>query len=393
MVTKKMNNVDLRAEGIGRREVLSFARLDGLLDAPLDGFDARLAALVESTRSLEVSLAIPTGRVDAAPAPGATVTWPRLYDHQVRRIERPDREAEFRMARRYEFARARAADALTRVGMDEEQRIATLKQGSSALELPAGRNRNRSQSWASQCLVELEMLRNLYVEQSLYVVLACVPRYRNLGIDTPDLVQEGNASLFQAIDGFDWRRDVRFKTYAQYWVHQAMLKALYNASRTVRVPVWVQKALRKIDRAAAAMRSEGREPTSETIGEQLDLPANRVEELLATRRRSVSLDATVGSGDGGTLAQLLPDDSAESVEDLVGDGNLREQLDAMLADLPSREQMILDRRFGLSGSEPETLGEIATDLGITAERVRQLQKAALGRLQRPAKLQRLVAFA
>ena len=235
-------------------------------------------------------------------------------------------------------------------------------------------------------------IRDSYVEGALYIVLSTVNRYRNLGVDSQDLVQEGNASLFQAIDGFDWRRDVRFRTYAQYWVHQAVLKMLYNSSRTVRVPIWVQKVLGKIRKAQEAGRREGRELSNAEIAATIDVPVSKVDWVLSTRRFAVSLDAEVGGDDGASLGQLLADEDQVPVPESVPAGDLSAVLDDVMSDLPQREQGILRRRFGLDGDEPETLGEIAQDLGITAERVRQLQNAALGRIKRPGKLRRLQAF-
>ncbi|MCA8978205.1 MAG: sigma-70 family RNA polymerase sigma factor, partial [Planctomycetes bacterium] len=203
---------------------------------------------------------------------------------------------------------------------------------------------------------------------------------------------EGNASLFQAIDGFDWRRDVRFRTYAQYWVQQAVLKVLYNHSRTVRVPIWVQKVLGKIRRVQEAGRREGRELSATEIAERLDLPVEKVKWVLGSRRYAVSLDAEVGNEDGATLGQLMPDESIEPVPDAISPGNLKATLVAAMADLPDRERRILSSRFGLDGQEPRTLGDIASEYGITPERVRQLQNAALQRLQKPVKLKMLQAF-
>ena len=200
--------------------------------------------------------------------------------------------------------------------------------------------------------------------------------------------------MFQAIKGFDWRREVRFKTYAVYWIQQAILKTLYNASRTVRVPIWVQKAFRKIRRMQEqAVHDHGVLPDPLTVGRALDMPAERVEEILAVRRYAVSLDAQVAGDEGFSLAQALPDEAAEPLHETVVEGDLGGELAAVLEDLPEREQMILRRRFGLDGNEPETLAEIAKDLGVTAERVRQLQKAALERLQRPRPMSRLKMFA
>jgi RNA polymerase primary sigma factor len=303
-----------------------------------------------------------------------------------------DRDEEFRMARRHEFVRELIRIGLVRHGVREDQAAdLTRRPAREMLDVlsklpPAGRG------WIELMVGQFEELRNLYVEGALYIVLGTVNRYRGLGVDTADLIQEGNASLFQAIDGFDWRRDVRFRTYAQYWVHQAVLKVLYNHSRTVRIPIWVQKLLGKIRRAQEAGRREGQELTADEIGRRIGVTAERVEWILSTRRYSVSIDAESSHEAGGSLAQVLPDHGLVPIPESIPVGDLRVALDEAMADLPVREQGILRRRFGLDGEEPQTLGEIAVDLGITAERVRQLQNAAIGRIKKPAKLRRLQAF-
>jgi len=160
----------------------------------------------------------------------------------------------------------------------------------------------------------------------------------------------------------------------------------------VRVPIWVQKVLGKIRRVQEAGRREGREFTHAEIASRIDVPESKVAWVLSTRRYAVSLDAEMGGDDGASLGQLLTDDEQVPIPESIPAGDLGSVLDDVMADLPEREQGILRRRFGLDGDEPETLGEIAQDLGITAERVRQLQNAALGRIKRPSKLRRLQAF-
>ena len=303
------------------------------------------------------------------------------------------------MARRHEFLQQVLMWALGRFGFDEDIALDLIKLPASRAtaqlatlpEVARGRG-HLSRAWLAEMLGQYEELRNLYVEGALYIVLSTVNRYRNLGVDTPDLIQEGNASLFQAIDGFDWRRDVRFRTYAQYWVHQAVLKMLYNSSRTVRVPIWVQKVLGKIRRVQEAGRREGRELSHGEIAARIDVPESKVEWVLSTRRYAVSLDAEIGGDEGANLGQMLPDEDQVPVPESIPVGDLGAALNDVMADLPVREQGILRRRFGLDGDEPETLGEIARDLGITAERVRQLQNSALGRIKRPGKMRRLQAF-
>jgi DNA-directed RNA polymerase sigma subunit (sigma70/sigma32) len=314
-----------------------------------------------------------------------------FYQMDLRRLPPMDREEEFRMARRYEFFKLRLSLELQRVGVDAAKAKALVARPRSEIEAELG---DRAQeNYLSRCAAQLEDLRNLYIEGALHIVLGTVQRYRGLGVDSPDLIQEGNASLFQAIEGFDWRREVRFRTYAQYWVQQAVLKMLYNSSRTVRIPVWVQKILGRIRRTQDEGRRAGREMTNAEIAQKLGISVDKVDWVLSTKRYAVSLDAERGGEDGAmTLLQSLADEDAVPVPESVPVGDLRASLADVMRDLSDREQQILRRRFGLGGGEPETLGQIAVDFGISAERVRQLESAALGRLKKPGAKSRLAAF-
>lgn len=373
---------------------VTFADLDAWLDVPVDQHERNLKRVVREFRTKSWSLEVPPSQILAS-CSSSQVTWPRLFEAQVRNLPRLDRAEEFRMARRYEFAKARVCDALQAAGYRPADVDDLVHRPIADLPAPAKRSTAAARAYLARSGDELEQLRNLYVEGALYLVLPPVRRYRDLGVDEADLIQESNASLFQAIEGFDWRREVRFKTYAIYWIQQAILKTLYNASRTVRVPIWVQKAYRKIRQVQEAKAHEhGYLPPTAWIGEELDMPAERVEEILAVRRFAVSLDAQMSSrdDDGSTLGQMLADDEAVPVHESVKEGDLGVELRAALAELPDRERMILTRRFGLGGGEPETLADIAQDLGVTAERVRQLQKAAIERLQKPDPMERLKIF-
>ena len=386
---------------IAREQIVSIEQLDAMLDVETDRFERHAAKLGETFSRQKATLDIPGYRARRA----ATVSSAALadvadlrgsaYPADLRRLPAMDREEEFKMARRLEFLRSLVIRGLGQLGVkpDEAKPLVT-RPARDVLEVVHHRPARRGfpTAWFERAVLQLEDLRNLYVEGALYIVLGSVNRYRGLGVDTADLIQEGNASMFQAIDGFDWRRDVRFRTYAQYWVHQAILKMLYNSSRTVRVPIWVQKILGKIRRAQDAGRREGIEPTHEQIGRQIGVSAEKVAWVLATRRYAVSLDAEVGGEEGSSLMQRLADESLQSVPDSVPVGDLPATLQAVMADLPERERLILQARFGLGGKEPQTLSEIADGLGVTAERVRQLQNAALARIKRPGKLRQLQAF-
>ncbi len=381
-------------------QVLTLAEVDTLLDVTSDRFVAAVGRLVKqftvarATLDLIAYRAERSGAANPADLQSSAEPPDNYYKADLRRFSPMDRAEEFRMARRHEFLRDLVRTCLSDMGFASERIDMLMRQPVRQIvaAVNEGAKPRRDGAWFETMLRQYEELRNLYVEGALYIVLGTVNRYRGLGVDTADLIQEGNASLFQAIDGFDWRRDVRFRTYAQFWVHQAVLKMLYNSSRTVRLPIWVQKLLGKIRRAQEAGRRDGRDLSHAEIGERVGISAEKVASVLSTRRYAVSLDAELTREDGGSLAQMLPDERLLPIPDSIPAGDLQQALSDVMADLPLREQGILRRRFGLDGNEPETLGEIASDLGITAERVRQLQNAAIDRIKRPGKLRQLQAY-
>jgi RNA polymerase primary sigma factor len=319
-----------------------------------------------------------------------------FYQSDLRRIVPMDREEEFRMARRHEFLATLVKGWLVKFGVEEAE-AGELVRGTSRAVL-ARVAAVRHAAWARSGLVRPAGGAVRGAAQSVrrrraLIVLTTVNRYRGLGVDTADLIQEGNASLFQAIDGFDWRRDVRFRTYAQYWVHQAVLKMLYNSSRTVRVPIWVQKILGKIRRVQEEGRRSRRELTHAQIAERIGVsrgarwPGCCDAPLRGQPRRGDRRRPTAPR-----WCRCCPTRACRRSPSRFPPATCAQALADAMADLPEREQRILHRRFGLDGAEPQTLGEIAVDLGITAERVRQLQNAAMGASSGLAKLRQLQAF-
>jgi RNA polymerase sigma factor (sigma-70 family) len=381
--------------------------VDPVLDVKPSAFGRTVDQLIAVLDDKNVSLSYDHPRTDGDSQQGSAATtqvesgperkgsWTTSYQAEVARLPRLSRAEEFVMARRYAFLKARLAHVLAEGGVETAKIPEML---TSSFE-DAGLTRSGGLTAARLRRIrrryeELEELRNRFVEGTLYIVLRSVHRYRGLGIDTPDLIQEGNASLFQAVEGFDWTRDVRFKTYAEYWINQAFLKILYNNVRTVRIPVWVQKALKKIQTLRERnQHSKGTELTSEQIGKALGMPAEKVDSLLRTHRYAVSLDAEVGGEDGGRMGDLLADKRVGEMTDTVQDVSLKDRLAEVMADLPDREKLILKMRFGLDGEDPSTLSEVGEILAVSAERVRQLQEAALRRLKIPRKMRQLETFA
>jgi len=221
------------------------------------------------------------------------------------------------------------------------------------------------------------------VERNLYLVLINVERYAQIHASRLDLIQEGCVSLFRAVDGFDWRRGLLFRTYAVHWLNQAFRNYLYNNGHTVRVPVYLQKALKRIHQAAASLRDPHASPQDIAVTSELD--ENLVVSALAAARTSYSLDAEHnGSSDSARLRDLLVDSSAQEpyspdLEDVSLDGGLEKALEA----LGERERMVLRLRFGIGMDREFTLAEVARQLGVSVERVRQIQVRALSKLDTP----------
>ena len=295
----------------------------------------------------------------------------RLYLDEIGKHPLLAAEEEARLSQAYQ------------AGLDARRRLAaTAADNPSRSELEAAVERG-------------EGARRQMIESNLRLVVSIARRFSATGLPLGDLVQEGNLGLLRAVEKFDWRKGVKFSTYATWWIRQAIARgAADRGARAIRLPVHVDEQVGRLRRAQARLKgSLGREPSPAELAAEVRLPVEAVARLQGAAQAVTSLDTPVGD-EGAALQDLLEDDSAVGPDELAMEAVGRESLEQALATLPERARQVLVLRFGLDSGTPRTLEEVGAVLGVSRERARQVERGALAALRRPeirARLEDLAA--
>jgi len=271
------------------------------------------------------------------------------------------------------------------VGIDDPVRMYLKEIGkvdllTAAEEVELAKRIEQGDEWAKQQLVEA----------NLRLVVSIAKKYVGRGMLFLDLIQEGNMGLMKAVEKFDYTKGYKFSTYATWWIRQAITRSIADQARTIRVPVHMVETINKLIRVSRQLLQEkGREPKAEEIGEEMDISAEKVREIMKIAQEPVSLETPIGEEEDSHLGDFIEDVDSPAPASAASYILLKEQLDGVLDTLTDREKRVLELRFGIEDGRPRTLEEVGKEFGVTRERIRQIEAKALRKLRHPRRSKKL----
>lgn len=317
--------------------------------------------------------------IDLSVPDGISIEDPvRMYLKEIGKVPLLNAEEEIELAQKMEagnVAKEKIAILEKRIGTVDEQEEAEIKEEIKALkeDFQAG-----------------DEAKKRLAEANLRLVVSIAKRYVGRGMLFLDLIQEGNLGLIKAVEKFDYRKGYKFSTYATWWIRQAITRAIADQARTIRIPVHMVETINKLIRVSRQLLQElGREPTPEEIAEEMNLPVERVREILKISQEPVSLETPIGEEEDSHLGDFIQDDNVPVPADAAAFTLLKEQLVEVLGTLTEREQKVLRLRFGLDDGRARTLEEVGKEFNVTRERIRQIEAKALRKLRHPSRSRKL----
>lgn len=367
--------VDMQLEAEQFDKILDFLEANNIdvLRITDDDSDDEILLDVDDEDEIEVE------KIDLSVPDGVSIEDPvRMYLKEIGKVPLLSAEEEIELAKNMEagaVAKEKIAILKSREEKATEEELAEIKEEIKNLQkdLDAG-----------------DEAKKRLAEANLRLVVSIAKRYVGRGMLFLDLIQEGNLGLIKAVEKFDYRKGYKFSTYATWWIRQAITRAIADQARTIRIPVHMVETINKLIRVSRQLLQElGREPSPEEIAAEMNMPVERVREILKISQEPVSLETPIGEEEDSHLGDFIQDDNVPVPADAAAFTLLKEQLEEVLGTLTEREQKVLTLRFGLEDGRARTLEEVGKEFNVTRERIRQIEAKALRKLRHPSRSRKL----